>query len=131
VGRRLGNAATANRLLERALPVSATVPRVGSAGHGIRDVQVLALQGRKSAALNRLEDAVAEGFVSVMPFDFWTADTDPLIASLRSEPRFLEMREEVQARIDAMRQTVEAARAADDWSELLSRAGQHLSAATQ
>ena len=131
IEQRLGNADAANRLLEQALTVSATVPRVGSAGHGIRDVQVLALQGRKSAALNRLEDAVAEGFVSVMPFDFWTADTDPLIASLRSEPRFLEMREEVQARIDVMRQTVEAARAADDWSELLSRAGQHLSAATQ
>lgn len=131
VEQRLGNADAANRLLEQALVITAKVPRVGSAGHGIRDVQILALQGHTSAALDRLEDAIAEGFVSVMPFDFWTADTDPLIASLRSEPRFLEMREEVEARIDVMRQTLEAARAADDWSELLSRAGQHLSAATQ
>lgn len=130
VEQRLGNSDAANRLLEQALTISATVPRVGSAGHGIRDVQVLALQGHTSAALDRLEGAIAEGFVSVMPFDFWTIDADPLIASLRSEPRFLEMRAEVEARIDAMRQTVAAARAADDWSELRSRASQNLSAAT-
>jgi TolB-like protein len=129
VEQRLGNSDAANRLLEQALIISATVPRVGFAGHGIRDVQILALQGHTSAALDRLEDAIAEGFVSMMPFDFWTVDADPLIASLRSEPRFLEMRAAVEARIDAMRQTVEAARAADDWSELLSLAGQHLNVA--
>ena len=131
VEQRLGNSDAANRLLEQALVVTATLPRVGSAGHGIRDVQILALQGHTSAALDRLADAIAEGFVSVMPFDFWTVDADPLIASLRSEPGFLEMREEVEARINLMRQSVEAARDADDWSELLSRAGQHLSAATR
>ncbi len=65
-----------------------------------------------------------------MPFDFWTADKDPLIASLRPEPRFIEMRAEVETRIDAMRQTVDAAREADDWSELRARVRQNLSAAT-
>ncbi len=130
VEQQLGNADAANRLLEQALTVTASLPRVGYSGHGIRDVQILALQGRNSAALDILRDAIDEGFVSELVFDFWTADVDPLIASLRSEPRFLEMRAEVEARIDAMRQTVEAARAADDWTELRARVHQNLSAAT-
>ena len=130
VEQQLGNADDANHLLEQALTVTASLPRVGYSGYGIRDVQILALQGRKSAALDKLRDAIDEGFVSELVFDLWTADVDPLIASLRSEPRFLEMRAEVEARIEAMRQTVEAARAADDWTELRARAHQNLSAAT-
>ena len=128
VEQRLGNDDAADHLLEQALIVTATLPRVGYSGHGIRDVQILALQGRTSAALDTLRDAIDEGFVSEMPFDFWTADEDPLIASLRSEPRFMEMRTEVGAQIDAMRQNVEAARAADDWTELRSLAASRLTA---
>ncbi len=131
VEQKLGNTDKADRLLEQALAVTGTLPRVGYSGYGIRDVQILALQGRRSTALDKLRDAVDEGFVSVMPYDLWTADIDPLIASLRSEPRFIEMRKEVQARVDTMRQNVEAAREADDWSELRSRAGRKLSASTQ
>jgi hypothetical protein len=129
VEQRLGNADAANHLLEQALIVTATLPRVGYSGHGIRDVQILTMQGRIPAALDKLRDAIDEGFVSEVSFDFWTADIDPLIAPLRSEPRFIEMHAEVQARIDTMREAVEAARAADDWSELRSRASQNLSAA--
>jgi hypothetical protein len=131
VEQRLGNTEAADLLLEQALTVTTTLPRVGYSGHGIRDVQILTLQGRISAALDNLRDAIDEGFVSEMPFDFWTADIDPLIAPLLSEPRFIEMRVEVHARIDTMRRNVEAARAADDWGELRSRASQNLSAATQ
>ena len=64
-----------------------------------------------------------------MPFDYWTADVDPLIASLLYDPRFMAMRAEVEARIDTMRRNVEAAESADDWSELRSLASQNLSAA--
>ena len=130
VEQQLGNADAANHLLEQALTVTASLPRVGYSGHGVRDVQILALQGQKSAALDTLRNAIDEGFVSELVFDFWTADVDPLIASLRSEPRFLEMRAEVEARIEAMRQTVDAAKAADDWTELRARVHQNLSAAT-
>ena len=131
VEQQLGNTDAASRLMEQGLVVTATLPRVGFSGYGIRDVQILALQGYTSTALDRLEDAIAEGFVSVMPFDVWTVDADPLIASLRSEPRFLDIRRVVEARIDVMSQSVAAARDAGDWGELLSRAGQHLSAATR
>ena len=131
VEQQLGNTDTADPLLEQALTVTKTLPRTGYSGYGIRDVQILTLQGRTSVALDNLRDAIDEGFVSQMPFDFWTIDVDPLLAPLLSEPRFIEMRAEVQAHIDTMRQTVEAARAANDWSELRSRASQNLSAATQ
>jgi TolB-like protein len=129
IEQRRGNTDAADLLLEQALTVTTTLPRVGYSGYGIRDVQILTLQGRISAALDTLRDAIDEGFVSQMPFDFWTVDVDPLLAPLLSEPRFIEMRAEVQAHIDTMRQTVEAARAADDWTELRSRASQNLSAA--
>lgn len=131
VEQQLGNSDAADRLLEQALAVTGTLPRVGYSGYGIRDVQILTLQGRISTALDKLRDAIDEGFVSEMPYDLWTADKDPLIASLRSEPRFIEMRKEVEVRINAMRENVEAAREAGDWSALRARASRNLSASTQ
>jgi len=38
------------------------VPRIGLAGHGIRDVQILALQGKTFQALAVLREAIDEGF---------------------------------------------------------------------
>jgi TolB-like protein/Flp pilus assembly protein TadD len=130
VEQKRGNLKTANSLLERALGVASTLPRVGYSGHGIRDVQILTMQGRIPAALDKPRDAIDEGFVSEMPFDFWGIETDPLIAPLRGDSRFIEMREELQARIETMRLNVEVARDSNDWSELRSLAASSLSANT-
>lgn len=44
----------AERLLQQAEPIVRSTPRLGMAGHGIRDVQLLTLQGRRNEAIEAL-----------------------------------------------------------------------------
>lgn len=112
----------ARLLLEQAEPVIRQLPRLGMAGHGIKDVQILALQGRPNAAIEALAEAVDEGFVSSQRFDVWTFDDDPIIAPLRSDPRFEVLRRRMHDSIERMRRNVEAAESSGDWSTLLAKA---------
>lgn len=111
----------ARELLDRAQPVISELPRLGMAGHGIKDVHVLVMQGRPNAAIEALIEAVNEGFVSSQAFDVWSFDQDPIIAPLRSDPRFSGIEKQINDRIEEMRRNVEEARAAGDWSRLLDR----------
>jgi len=119
----------ASELLTQAWNVVQQMPRVGAAGHGIRDVQILAVQGRKDAALDALREAIDTGFVSLMAYDFWTLDQDALLDNLRDDPRFEAMRLELHEVIDQMRENVRQADESGDWNELLSRARPDLRAA--
>ncbi len=112
----------AKELLDKAEPVVARLPRLGRAGHGIKDVQILTMQGRPDAAMEALIEAVDEGFVSSRAFDVWTFSEDPIIEPLRSDPRFPEIERRLNERIDQMRQNVEQAYATGDWSALIDRA---------
>lgn len=111
----------ARELLDKAQPVVAELPRLGMAGHGIKDVHVLTMQGRHSAAIEALIEAVNEGFVSSQAFDVWSFDQDPIIEPLRSDPRFSAIETQINDRIEAMRRNVDEARASSDWSILLDR----------
>ena len=109
----------AQELLDKAEPVVARLPRLGRAGHGIKDVQILVMRGRPDAAMDALIEAVDEGFVSSLAFDVWSFSDDPIIEPLRSDPRFADVERRLDERIDEMRQNVEQARASGDWSELM------------
>ncbi|MGB5332039.1 MAG: tetratricopeptide repeat protein [Woeseiaceae bacterium] len=111
----------AKELLDRAQPVVTELPRLGMAGHGIKDVHVLVMQGRPDAAIEALIEAVNEGFVSSQAFDVWSFDQDPIIEPLRSDPRFSAIEKQINDRIEEMRRNVEEARASSDWSRLLDR----------
>ena len=52
------------------------------------------------------EDSIGvdEGFVSLMSYDYWTLDQDPMIDSLRDDPRFEVMKLELDQRIEMMRE---------------------------
>jgi TolB-like protein/Tfp pilus assembly protein PilF len=117
-----GNEAKANRLLERANEAIQTMPRDGLWGHGVKDVQILALQGRPEAALDALRDAIDDGFVSLVPFEQWSIDEDPLLDSLRSNPRYESMRIELEQRMEALRRSIDQARDTGDWQSLRDRA---------
>ncbi len=113
--------ARATKLLELALPVTRDLPRVGISGHGIKDVEILALMGRKAAALDALRDAIDAGFVSLQSFDVWGIDGDPLIDSIRGDPRYESMRAELGQKLDHLRRNVELADATGNWQPLLDK----------
>ncbi len=108
----------AQRVLDDAEAVVRDMPRLGRSGHGIRDVQILALEGRPEAALDRLQDAVDAGFVSLMAFDPWDLDQDPLTESLRGHPRYGRLLQRMAERIDVMRSRVDDAQQTGNWDAL-------------
>ena len=112
----------AANLLRQSELLLRSLPRLGMAGFGIRDVHVLILQGRNNAALMALTQAVDEGFVSTQPFDGWPFDADPIIEPLRNDPRFDILRKRIDERLEEMRQNVETAEETGDWSSLLAMA---------
>lgn len=116
------NPGHAKTLLDKAQQVVAELPRLGMAGHGIKDVHILTLQGRPNAAIEALIEAVDEGFVSSQAFDAWPFDQDPIIEPLRDDPRFQAIEAQINERIETMRQKVEEAKLSGDWDELLARA---------
>ena len=113
---------SATQLLRQAELVLRDLPRLGMAGYGIRDVQVLTLLGRENAALEALSQAVDEGFVSSQSFDGWPFEVDPIIEPLRSDPRFNVLQQRIDTRLEEMRHNVETAEATGDWSALLALA---------
>jgi TolB-like protein/Flp pilus assembly protein TadD len=119
----------ASELLTQAWDIVRQMPRLGAAGYGIRDVQILAVQGRKDAALDALREAIDAGFVSQLVYDSWTIDQDALLDNLRDDPRFEAMRLELHEVIDQMRENVRQADELGDWSELLGQARPELTAA--
>ena len=128
--KRLGDDKHADRLLAQAQSIVDSLPRIGVKGHGISDLHILAIQGRRDAAIEALRDAIDEGFVSLMSFDFWTLNQDPIVDDLRDDSRFKAMQQELNQRIEAMRKNVERAEERDDWSELLGKVrGEQLTAA--
>jgi TolB-like protein/Flp pilus assembly protein TadD len=116
-----GDARRAERLLAEAERIVSRMHRIGIGGHGISDVHILALRGRNEAALAGLRDAIDEGFVSLMSYEMWTLDQDPMIDSLREDERFKAMKRELNRKIEAMRNNVERADESGDWSHLLNR----------
>ena len=108
----------ADALLETALSVVRTLPRIGLAGHGIRDVQALALQGKSLAALAALRDAIDEGFRGTVVSNGWPLAIDPYLNSLRGQPGFEAMVTELDDAVAEMQQRVFQAEQSDNWDEL-------------
>jgi tetratricopeptide (TPR) repeat protein len=105
-------------LLDSALAVVRTLPRVGLFGHGIRDVQILALLGKTREALDALRDAIDEGFRGTVTSNGWPLALDPYLNSLRGQPGFEAMVGELEGAIAQMQQRVAQAEESGDWDEL-------------
>lgn len=117
----LGETGEARDILTSAQTVVEDMPRLGFAGHGILDVEILALLGERQFALNALEAAVREGFVGLQLFDFWSMEESPLLDTLRDDPRYAAIVDDIEERLRILRESVQAAEASDDWDSLLAR----------
>jgi len=71
-----------------------TIPRLGASGYRISDVLIYALQGKTGAALAALRQALNEGWRTAWWFYL---EHDPNLDSIRDEPEFQAMLEEVKA----------------------------------
>jgi TolB-like protein/tetratricopeptide (TPR) repeat protein len=113
-----GEGERAYSLLDLALDVVRTLPRIGISGHGIRDVQILALQGRTVEALAAFRDAIDEGFRGTAFANGWPLALDPYLGSLRGQPAFEAMVGELEEAIARMQQNVALAEQSGDWDSL-------------
>ena len=114
----LGEKQRAESLLAAGLPVVQGLPRIGMGGHGIRDVQILALQGKSFEALTAMREAIDEGFRGTVFTNGWRLTTDPYLASLRDKPEFQAMVNEIDDAVAVMQNRVARAEATGDWDAL-------------
>jgi TolB-like protein/Flp pilus assembly protein TadD len=131
IERQTGRDRLASELLSQASRVIREMPRLGVAGHGISDVHILVIQGRSEAALNAFRQAIDEGFVSLMGYEYWTIDQNILLDPLRGDARFEQMRLELEEKIEIMRENVRRAGETGDWEALRARARTRLTAAVR
>jgi TolB-like protein/Tfp pilus assembly protein PilF len=115
---REGREGQASLLLTETLDVIREVPRLGTYGFGIRDVQAYALLGRREDAIAAFREALDAGFRGSVFFDGWPIEVDPYLDSIRNDPRFVDMLEELHDYLVAMRDRVTEAEAAGRLDEL-------------
>jgi len=81
-------------LLDKALELTQTMPRLGFRGYGIADVELYARQGETRQALAALRRAIDEGWRT----SWWShGEQGPHTVSLQDDPEFKAMMEEVKA----------------------------------
>lgn len=98
-----GEQERADALLERSLAHMRTEPRLGVAGYGIRDVLAYTLQGNKKKALDALRQAIDLGWRTSWWFYL---EHDANLESIRDEPEFQAMVEEIKADMAAQLERV-------------------------
>jgi TolB-like protein/tetratricopeptide (TPR) repeat protein len=113
-----GEKRRAKSLLASALPVVHSLPRIGLAGHGIRDVQILALQGKPFEALTALREAIDEGFRGTTYSNGWPLALDPYLDSLRDRPEFQAMASEIEDAVMLMQERATLTEASGNWDDL-------------
>jgi tetratricopeptide (TPR) repeat protein len=97
-----GDSERANQLLNEALAVLEDVPP-GVVPFEIVKVRVLALLGREAQALLTFRTAIDEGWRLLT----WTLEADPALASLRGDPEFQAMVEEIESDLAVQRERVQ------------------------
>ena len=89
-----GDRDCASILLDKALELTQTMPRLGFWGYGIADVELYARQGETRQALAALRRAIDEGWRT----SWWShGEQGPHTVSLQDDPEFKAMMEEVKA----------------------------------
>ena len=111
----LGEKDRADSLLEGALRVIKTLPRLGTNGYSITDVRIFAAQQRPQRALDALRQAIDEGW---RLFSWLYLEYDPNLDSIRGEPRFRILHAELQKDLEAQAERVRDLRASGELSSI-------------
>ncbi len=107
-----GEQERADLLLDRSLTFIQTIPRLGFwGGHWISDVRIYALQGKAEKALAALKQAVAEGW---RVYWWYYLEHDPILDSIRDEPEFQAIVEEIEADMAVQLERVRAMEASGE-----------------
>ena len=101
----------AGDLLEGALAVLEGLPRLGTDGYWIADVQIYALQGRPEMALAALREAIDEGWRN---FSWYYLDHSPNLESIRGDAEFQRLRQLIREDMAAQAIRAEELRASGD-----------------
>lgn len=115
--------ARASRLLSESLELLEDLPRLGTFGYGIRDVQIYALLNRRDDAIAAFRAALDEGYRGSVSFDGLPLAIDPYLDNIRDDPRFVAMVAELDGYLAVMRDRLYAAQMSDRLDELRARAG--------
>ena len=99
-----GDRDRAELLLEKSLAFIETIPRLGDWGYWSADFEIYALRGKVEQALTTMEDAVQKGW----RYRWWFAERNPNLDSIRDEPEFQAMVEEIKADMAVQLERVKA-----------------------
>ena len=112
-----GEQERAELLLDRSLTFIQTIPRLGFwSGHWISDVRIYALQGKTEKALAGLRQAIDEGW---RIYWWFYLEHDPVLDSVRDEPEFQAMLEEIKADMADQLERVRAMEVSGDLAPIL------------
>ncbi|MCH8334829.1 MAG: tetratricopeptide repeat protein [Proteobacteria bacterium] len=123
IQQREGDLTAGNEMLNATLPVVQSLPRLGMFGQGIRDVQILALLGKKEDALQALRAAVTAGYRCSISSNSWLLENDPFLDSIRDDSRFAAILSELESLNGVMRSRVMEAEETGNWAPLKSLVG--------
>jgi hypothetical protein len=110
-------------LLRLALPVVQELPRLGIFGQGVRDAQIYALLGRSEDAFSALRAAIGDGYRTSVLADNWLLQDDPFFTSIRDDPRFVAIVDELDSLNAVMRDRLNEVEQSGDWRALTDLAG--------
>ena len=111
----LGEKDRADDLLEGSLQVIKALPRFGTEGYYITDVQIFALQQRPQRALDALRQAIDAGW---RIFAWLNMEYDPNLDSIRGKPEFQRLYTELQIDLAAQAEHVQDLTASGELSSI-------------
>jgi len=123
IDRMEGDNERSTELLNAALPVVQSLPRLGIFGQGVRDAQIYALLGQGEDAFAALDAAIVAGYRSSVITDQWTLQYDPYFESIREDERFVAILDRLDTLNGVMYERVLEAERSGNWKELTDLAG--------
>ncbi len=117
--RQTGDNVRSVELLNAALPVVQSLPRLGVFGQGVRDAQIYAILGQFDAALAALNEAIDAGYRTSLASDQWILRSDPYFEPLADDARFVAILDRLEQLNGEMYERILETESSGDWQALV------------